>query len=635
MRQRKIRGLAVLSLLLSSLSFATPAHAITNGQCNVTVSSPTGVVLVESGGYCYLAFTATGANSFTVPTGITSSAVLVVAGGGGGGGGAWGGGGGAGGVLYGSSYPLTPGTSMNLSVGGGGTGGAADLGPTLNRAGNGTNSWINSSTTFVAKGGGAGAGYAYGSDISYAHGAAGGSGGGATEHGSGGSGGTSNQTLPTNATTSYGNAGGNGAAGSGYVAGAGGGGAGGAGGAMTTSAVGGNGGSGTTAFSAWFTAIGQFGVGGAIAGGGGGGSSTTAGTGGSGGGGAGGGSSMRAGSNGTANTGGGGGGASYASGAYVGGTGGSGLIIFKFSSDVTAPTIATSASLNAYETSTAITSLSADETVTWSITSGVDVSLVSISSNLLSFTALRDFESPIDSGANNTFNFTIRATDGSGNYSQLAITVTLLNVNEAPVLTFNSGNNYSASIAENSSAITTITATDVDAGSSLVYSLSGVDASDFAIGTSNGVLAFASAPDYEAPIDSDLNNIYLATVQVSDGALVDTLTVTITVTNLNEVASISISIAPGNLYKGLSTTITISTDSPGKVRFYMDGARIGNCLSVSTTGAYPSASATCAWKPSVTNRHYLTATITPTNGTFSARTSQRLEVFIMKRLNSR
>lgn len=521
---------ALLPVLFSLLA-ASPASALMTGGCNVSLSSTSGVVLVDSGGYCYLVFSATGANSFTVPNNITSASVLVVAGGGGGGGGAWGGGGGAGGVVTSTSYPLTPGVNMNISVGAGGAGGGASLDPTLNRGANGSNSWINTSSSFVAIGGGFGAGYAYGSSTAnIANGSAGGSGGGGTEHGNGGLGGASTQTLPTNATAKYGSAGGATAAGSGYVAGAGGGGAVGAGGAMTTSAIGGAGGAGTNAFSSWFTAIGQFGVSGYIAGGGGGGSSSTAGTGGSGGGGAGGGSTTRAGGNATANTGGGGGGASYSGGPVVGGAGGSGLIIFKFTSDGPANILTVSA-ISVYETTTAIAALSADESVTWAIVSGVDSLTVSLSGAALSFTSLRDFEAPTDSGTNNQYNFTIRATDSVGNTSNLAMTVTILDVPETTAISIN---------------------------------------------------AFL-----------------------------------------------------GNLYKGVSTSLTVTVNAPGKVRFFFDNKRIANCLAVATSGSYPNYSATCAWKPGSVNRHAISATFTPSGGTFSNASAAPKEAFILKRTTTR
>ncbi len=341
---RKLGFIGVLILALSTLTVPS-ASALTSGNCTVNLSSSTGVVLVNNGGFCYLAFSATGANSFTVPLGVTSSAVLVVAGGGAGGAGAWGGGGGAGGVLYGASYPLTPGATMNLSVGAGGLSGSANLTPSTNRSNNGGDSWINSSSTFVAKGGGAGASFAWGSaTASDGNGSAGGSGGGGTEFASGGAGGASTQTLPTYGTTIYGNAGGLTPA-INYTSGGGGGGAGAAGTPVTAAGTGGAGGAGTSAFSSWFTAIGQFGIGGFIAGGGGGGTSTTRGAGGSGGGGIGADQSNTTAGNGVANTGSGGGGATYVSSALPAGNGGSGLIIFKFAenilpANINAPTVA-------------------------------------------------------------------------------------------------------------------------------------------------------------------------------------------------------------------------------------------------------------------------------------------------------
>lgn len=66
-------------------------------------------------------FTATGASTFSVPTGVTAVEVLVVAGGSVGGN-QHGGGGGAGGLIFRPGFPVTPGGSIPLTVGAGGTG---------------------------------------------------------------------------------------------------------------------------------------------------------------------------------------------------------------------------------------------------------------------------------------------------------------------------------------------------------------------------------------------------------------------------------------------------------------------------------------------------------------------------------
>lgn len=78
-----------------------------------------------------------------------------------------------------------------------------------------------------------------------------------------------------------------------------------------------------------------------------------------------------------------------------------------------------------------------------------------------------------------------------------------------------------------------MTASDAE-GTALTYSISGTDAALFAIDASTGVLRFASAPNYEAAGDAEGNNVYNLQVQVSDGSLVDTQNLAVTVTNVNE-----------------------------------------------------------------------------------------------------
>jgi hypothetical protein len=310
--------------------------------------------------------------------------------------------------------------------------------------------------------------------------------------------------------------------------------------------------------------------------------------------------------------------------------------------DQTAPTItgpssatgATSAKSIA-ENSTAVHTFTANESVTWS-DSGTDSSFFSIASNGdLTITA-RDFESPADSGANNTYEVVVTATDAMGNAKNQTVTITITNVNEAPSITINgSGATHAITQAENSTSIVTYTATDVDAGASLSFSISGTDAADFAINSSSGVLTFAVSPDFEAPADSDVNNTYVVIVTVSDGSLTDTQTLTVTITNVNENSNIGAPTVSGTISKGITTTITVTSDVAGKVRFFVGGKRITNCLARSTTGSSPSFSATCSWKPPVTGRQSLTARITPTNSSFTTVTSEATSIWVVKRSNSR
>ena len=86
------------------------------------------------------------------------------------------------------------------------------------------------------------------------------------------------------------------------------------------------------------------------------------------------------------------------------------------------------------------------------------------------------------------------------------------------------------SVREGVSNVVSLSGTDAD-GNSLSFSiLSGDDQSLFRI-TSSGVLSFASVPDFESPGDADIDNTYLLTVQVTDGSLNDSQSLTVTVTD--------------------------------------------------------------------------------------------------------
>jgi hypothetical protein len=122
--------------------------------------------------------------------------------------------------------------------------------------------------------------------------------------------------------------------------------------------------------------------------------------------------------------------------------------------------------------------------------------------------------------------------------------------NRPPVLTSNGGgDNASLSIAENTTAVTTVTATDPDAGTTLEFAIvGGVDAGSFQINASSGALSFVSAPDFEHPTDSDHNNSYVVQVRASDGSLSDDQTITVNVTDVPEtthwMASVNIGAHP-------------------------------------------------------------------------------------------
>ncbi len=311
--------------------------------------------------------------------------------------------------------------------------------------------------------------------------------------------------------------------------------------------------------------------------------------------------------------------------------------------DTTAPTITgpssatgASSSISIAENSTAVHTFTANESVTWS-KSGTDGSFFSITSagGVLTITA-RDFESPVDNGSNNTYIVTITATDSAGNATNQTLTVTITNVNEAPTITTASSNpTHTITQAENITSVVTYTGSDVDAGTTLTWSISGTDAADFSIDPSTGALAFAANPDFEAPADADTNNAYIVVVTLSDGSLTDTQTVTITITNANESATINAPTVSGTINKGITTSITVTLNVSGRVGFFVGGKRISTCKAINTSGTYPNTSATCSWRPAVTGRQTLTAILTPTDNTFSPSTSPATTVQVVKRNSTR
>ena len=91
---------------------------------------------------------------------------------------------------------------------------------------------------------------------------------------------------------------------------------------------------------------------------------------------------------------------------------------------------------------------------------------------------------------------------------------------------------------ENQTGVATITATDEDAGDTLTFSLTGVDAGHFAISTL-AVITFNSAPDFEAPTDDNGDGSYEITAVVTDVAgATDTVNLSVQVQDVNEVPSL-------------------------------------------------------------------------------------------------
>ena len=542
--------------------------------------------------YVVNTFTATGSENWTVPFGVSSIDALVV--GGGGGGGTDGGNGGGGGELRTiSSYSVSAGEVLTASVGNGGAGaiwnGSAATGGSATRLGNGGTYFL------VANGGSAGIGWSNAQN--YAAGGTGGSGGTGAQGGQGGvnryqqnegiggngsNGPTSN--LATNTTTYYGGGGGGGSCwgsiNSGTFAGTSGGLGGGGGGAGHTQYVG-----------------------------------------------------SPAGTNGTPNTGGGGGGGAACDGGTqngvnqrtAGGAGGSGVIVIRYI--LSAPTAldldaASDTGNSATDNVTSDTTPTISGTAVGGTTIQLFVDGVSSGSSCSANSSTGAWSCTTGTLTNGSKSIVARSTINGAVKDSSAFTITI----DSTATTITPA--ASISVAENQTSIATIACSET----CTLAMISGVDSAAVTFTPATGVLVFKVAPDYEAPNDVGADRIYLISVQGTDVAgNSTTINYTVTITNANESASINAPTTSGSINKGIATTISVTVNTAGKIRFFVGNKRITNCLARTTSGSYPTFTATCSWRPPVTGRQFLTARVRPTDNTFSTATSPRSEVFVLRR----
>ena len=129
-----------------------------------------------------------------------------------------------------------------------------------------------------------------------------------------------------------------------------------------------------------------------------------------------------------------------------------------------------------------------------------------------------------------TDTFTYRVEDPNGDTDLGQLTINVLGVNSAPVITSNGGGPTARiAIHEDGKAVTVVRAADAD-GPALGYSIAGgADSSKFRIDAATGKLMFKVAPDFERPRDRGHDNVYNVVVAVSDGAAVDTQAIAVRV----------------------------------------------------------------------------------------------------------
>jgi len=179
----------------------------------------------------------------------------------------------------------------------------------------------------------------------------------------------------------------------------------------------------------------------------------------------------------------------------------------------------------------------------------------------LTFKSPPDFEMPDDTGADNTYDVTVRVRDNGSPMLEdtQTVAITVNDLNETPVVSGDAAPTFQeidffrvpSKIPASDYEVATFTAYDDD-NDTVSWSVAGDDAQHFSINASTGVLSFDIAPvthprtgeltarpDRERPDDLTGNNEYVIQVQADDqqgeSNSVGTFEVTVTVTGLNEI----------------------------------------------------------------------------------------------------
>ncbi|MBT3636087.1 MAG: tandem-95 repeat protein [Opitutae bacterium] len=131
-----------------------------------------------------------------------------------------------------------------------------------------------------------------------------------------------------------------------------------------------------------------------------------------------------------------------------------------------------------------------------------------------------DSEKPVDASKISRYDVRVKVDDGNGGSTVQDITVSVIEYNEAPVITSLDGN-YSSFYEHNETNLTSLFDVNVTHDEyktqTIVYSVwGGADREKFQIDPTSGRLTFATAPDFEANASAAGNNAYNVIVRVTD-----------------------------------------------------------------------------------------------------------------------
>jgi hypothetical protein len=236
-----------------------------------------------------------------------------------------------------------------------------------------------------------------------------------------------------------------------------------------------------------------------------------------------------------------------------------------------------------------------------------DLFAINTATGALTFAAAPNFEA-LGCGANNNANgcvVVLSVTDSTAGSADdtITVTVTITDVNEAAPV-FGAGDSATANVAEGTTTVATYSATDADTANTLTYSIvaastnsASVDHDLFAINSATGALTFAAAPNFEALGCGANNNangcvVILSVTDSTAGSADDTITVTVTITDVNEAPVVANAIADASTNEDASYTLSLSNvfsdvDSGDSCTYTMSGAPSTLSISSGTISGTP------------------------------------------------
>ncbi|MFK7888064.1 MAG: hypothetical protein AB8G16_14485 [Gammaproteobacteria bacterium] len=161
--------------------------------------------------------------------------------------------------------------------------------------------------------------------------------------------------------------------------------------------------------------------------------------------------------------------------------------------------------------------------------SGADAALFTFDEGAVAIisNATFDFEAPGDQDGNNSYQFSLSASDGTDDVV-VDFTLSVTNISDVPPLI---AGQFDLNTDEGESVMTAFAVSDAD-GDDIALTLSGPDAALFNLDSATLTISADEAFDFETPTDANADNVYEFQVTASDVADSTTQSFTLTVQNI-------------------------------------------------------------------------------------------------------